>query len=227
MKTPLHFGILCGLTVWTAAARAADTVPIHYEVSFKDAVVATQTVAIVQSPGATTLSADFAAELPVFVALHRYSEQVSVTFRTDGTVERLGAILVDGAMRTSISGTLQPDGRLRVVRTGMDGISTNFIARGDYDFHSLTLYGRAPADFLPANRTARVLSIAEGRVVPVVVDTITETETFERQNLVSKHLVWTEGSHVSHSWHPERFSNLPRRYIRQSDGGEFTFRLLR
>ena len=70
-------------------------------------------------------------------------------------------------------------------------------------------------------------AIADGRVVPVVIDTITESETFERQNLVSKHLIWTEGPHVSHSWHPERFSNLPRRYIRQSEGGEFTFQLLR
>jgi hypothetical protein len=32
---------------------------------------------------------------------------------------------------------------------------------------------------------------------------------------------------VSHSWHPERFSNLQRRYIRQTDAGEFVFNLIR
>jgi hypothetical protein len=227
VKTHLHSGILGGLIAWAAVVQAADTPPIHYEVSFKDAVVATQTVTIVQSAGLTTLSAAFEADLPVFVAMHRYSEQLSATFRTDGTVERLGAVLVDGAMRTSIAGTLRPDGLLQVVRTGMDGVTTNTIARADYDFHSLILYGRAPADFLPTNHPARVLSVAEGRVRPVAIQTITESDTFERQHLVSAHLVWTDGTHISHSWHPERFSNLPRRYIRQTEGGEFTFTLLR
>lgn len=224
MKTIMLCASLAGLAV---AASGADTLPIHYAVNFKDAEVATQTVSIVESGGLTTIAASFEAELPVFVALQRYSEELSVTFRTNGTVERLGAIRFDNGARTVISGTLQSNGLLRVVRTDMNGISTNSIARKDYDFNSLVLYGTAPANFLPTNRPARVLSVADGRVIPVLIQTISESETFERQHLVATHLVWTEGSHTSHSWHPERFSNLPRRYIRQTENGEFTFTLLR
>ena len=89
------------------------------------------------------------------------------------------------------------------------------------------MYGRAPADFLPTNSPARVLSIAQGEVRPVLVQSNMESDTFERQHLETTHLVWTDGPHVSHSWHPERFSNLPRRYIRQTDAGEFVFNLIR
>ena len=211
----------------TSAVLAADAVAIRYEVSFKGDVVATQTVSIVQSDGLTTLSSSFTADLPVFVAMHHYSEQLSASFRADGTVERIGARIQDGPVQTVVSGTLQANDLLQIVRTDMTGISTASVARADYDFHSLILYGTAPADFLPANRPARVLSVAAGRVVPVAIQTIDESDTFERQYLKSTHLVWTEGAHVSHSWHPERFSNLPRRYVRQTDGGEFTFNLLR
>ena len=227
VKTVFHLAVLCALADLAAFAQGAPNPAIRYAVEFKGDIVATQTVAIVQANGLTTISTAFAADLPVFVAQHHYSEQMSASFRADGTVERLGARIQDGPVQTVVSGTLQANDRLHVVRTDMSGVSTTSVARADYDFHSLILYGTAPADFLPANRTARVLSIAAGRVVPVAIQTIDESDTFERQYLKSTHLVWTEGAHVSHSWHPERFSNLPRRYVRQTGSGEFTFNLLR
>lgn len=227
MKTVFHLAVLCALADLAAVAQGGSNPAIRYAVEFKGEIVATQTVSIVQADGLTTLSSSFAADLPVFVARHHYSEQLSATFRSDGAVERLGARIQDGPVQTVVSGTLQANEMLCVVRTDMAGVATAAVARADYDFHSLILYGTAPADFLPTNRPARVLSIAAGRVVPVAIQTIDESDTFERQYLKSTHLVWTEGSHVSHSWHPERFSNLPRRYIRQTDSGEFTFHLLR
>jgi hypothetical protein len=210
-----------------AAASGGETRPVFYEVAFRGDVVATQTVSIVESGPSTTITASFEAELPVFIALQQYSEKLSATFRPDGTVERLEAIRRDGPIPVEVVGELQSNGWLRIVRTDMDGISTNLVAREDYDFHSLILYGTAPADFLPTNSPARVLSIADGRVESVGIQNISESDTFERQHLVSTHLVWTAGSYVSHSWHPERFSNLPRRYIRQTENGEFVFTLLR
>lgn len=227
MKNILLGSVGLLLAGMASGVLAADAVAIRYGVSFKGNGVATQTIQIVQSAGIKTVSGSFTADLPVFVARHHYSEQLSTSFRADGTVERLVARIQDGPVQTVVSGTLQDDGRLRIVRTGMDGVSTNFIAREDYDFHSLILYGTAPASFLPTNAPARVLSVADGRVVPVSIQTITESDTFERQHLVSMHLVWTEDARTSHSWHPERFSNLPRRYVRQTAGGEFTFTLLR
>lgn len=227
MKRLFHPLFPCGmLGLLLAAGNAAGQSP-RYEVSFKGDGMATQTVSIVQSAGLKTISSSFAADLPVFVALHHYSEQLSVSVRADGTVERLGARLQDGPVETVIAGTLMANGLLQVVRTDRNGVATNFIARGDYDFNSLSLYGTAPADFLTTNRPARVLAIAEGRVIPVSIQTISESDTFERQHLASTHLIWTEGIHTSHSWHPERFSNLPRRYIRQTESGEFTFTLVR
>ena len=227
MKTTLHLAILFALVDFTAFAQDSTGVDLHYAVSYKGNTVATQTVPIIQSAGFKTISSSFAADLPVFIARHHYSEQLSASFRPDGQVERLGAKIQDGPVQTVISGALQANERLQIVRTDMTGVSTASVARADYDFHSLILYGTAPADFLPTNRTARVLSIAEGRVVPVAIQTIDESDTFERQYLKSTHLVWTEGIYVSHSWHPERFSNLPRRYVRQTGSGEFTFNLLR
>lgn len=227
MKTVFHLAVICALVDLAAFAQGAPNPAIRYAVEFKGEIVATQTVSIVQTDGLTTISSSFAADLPVFIAMHHYSEQLSASFRSDGTVERLGARIQDGPVQTVVSGSLQANERLQMVRTDMAGVSTAAIARADYDFHSLILYGTAPADFLPTNRPARVLSIPAGRVVPVAIQTIDESDTFERQYLKSTHLVWTEGVHVSHSWHPERFSNLPRRYVRQTDGGEFTFHLLR
>lgn len=227
MKTTFHLAVFCALIDLAAFAQGTPSPAIRYAVGFKGEIVATQTVSIVQADGLTTISSSFAADLPVFVAMHHYSEQTSASFRSDGTVERLGARIQDGPVQTVVSGTLQANEMLQIVRTDMAGVSTASVARADYDFHSLILYGTPPADFLPANRTARVLSIAEGRVVPVAIQTITESDTFERQHLVSMHLVWTEGPRTSHSWHPERFSNLPRRYVRQTESGEFTFNLLR
>lgn len=219
---------LFGAWVQLAAAQEPSPPVLRYAVAFKGDVVATQSVAIVHSGGLTTISCSFAADLPVFVATHHYSEELSVTYRSaDGAVERLAARLRDGPVQTVVSGTRDGDGALRVVRTGLDGTATNFIAREDYDFHSLAIYGRAPADFLPTNSPARVLAIAQGEVRSVAIQTNQESDTFERQHLETTHLTWTDGPHVSHSWHPERFSNLPRRYIRQTDAGEFVFNLIR
>lgn len=227
MKASLQLNILGLLLGLATVAAGAEAGSIRYEVAAKDAPMATQTVSIIHSPGLTTISAAFEIDLPVFVAMHHYSENLSVSFRPDGTVERMESFRSDGGDRVAVSGTLQANGLLRVFRTDMDGCSTNLIARADYDFNSLILYGIPPAQFLPTNSPARVLSIAEGRIIPISIQTISESETFERQNLVSQHLVWTEGIHTSHSWHPERFSDLPRRYIRQTENGEFTFNLIR
>lgn len=211
-----------------AAAREPAPPVLNYSVAFKGDVMTTQHVSLVHSGDLTTISCSFAADLPVFVALHRYSEELSVTYRpADGTVERLAARIQDGPVQTVVSGVRDGDGRLRIVRTDRHGTTTNLVARADYDFHSLAFYGRAPADFLPTNKTARVLSVAQGEVRTVAIQSIAESDTFERQHLASTHLVWTDGEYVSHSWHPERFSNLPRRYLRQSDAGEFVFNLLR
>ena len=212
----------------TVAAQEPSPPLLRYSVAFKGQIVATQSVAIVHSAGRTTISCAFAADLPVFVATHRYSEELSVTYRpADGTVERLGARLQDGPVQTVVSGARDGDGALRIVRTGLDGTTTNLVAREDYDFHALVFYGRTPADFLPTNSPARVLSVAQGEVRSVLVQSNVESDTFERQHLETTHLVWTDGPHVSHSWHPERFSNLPRRYIRRTDAGEFVFNLIR
>ncbi|MGD9611268.1 MAG: hypothetical protein AB7V22_00010 [Kiritimatiellia bacterium] len=229
MKHGFHLAAACALLPFAAAGQNASTaVALRYSVSFKDAVVATQSVSIVHSGDSTTLACSFAADLPVFIATHHYSEELSVTYRpADGTVERLGARIQDGFVRTVVSGTWDSEGALRIVRSGMDGTTTNRVARDGYDFHSLVFYGRAPADFLPTHAPARVLSVAHGEVRPVQIQTIAESDTFERQYLVSTHLVWTEGTFTSHSWHPERFSNLPRRYIRQTEHGTFTFNLIR
>jgi len=208
-------------------AGAAEVQPVRYEVSFKDMVVATQTVSIVGSSGLITVTTTFEADLPVFVSMHHYAETMSVSFRPDGTVVRLATRRADGPNQTDISGNLKDDGLLEVVRRDRQGTATNLIARTEYDFNSLILYGTPPAAFLPTNRPARVLQVAEGRVTPVAIQTISESDTFERQHLVSEHLIWTAGPFTSHSWHPERFSHLPRRYIRQTENGEFTFTLLR
>lgn len=210
-----------------AASAAAQAFTVAYDVAFKGATIATQTVMIAQADGLTTVSASFAADLPVFIALHHYAEELSATFRPDGTVERLAALRQDGLVRVAVAGTRLADGRLRIVRTDMEGTATSLVARADYDFNSLALYTVPPAGFLPTNMPARVLSVAEGRVEPVAIQVISESDTFERQHLVAQHLVWTAGPHVSHSWHPERFSNLPRRYLRQTPNGEFTFTLRR
>lgn len=228
MNRFVHLAAFGALLAGAATGQERQAPPLRYSVAFKGDVVATQSVSIVHSGGLTTISCFFAADLPVFVATHRYSEQVSVTYRPDdGTVESLGARLQDGPIQTVVSGSRDSDGRLRIVRTGMDGTTTNVVARDDYDFHSLAFYGRAPADLLPAHSPARVLSVAQGEVRPVLIQSNAESDTFERQHLASTHLVWTDGIHVSHSWHPERFSNLPRRIIRRSDAGEFVFNLIR
>lgn len=229
MNTKAVFQTLGGglLAAGLAVSAAAQSFTATYEVTFKDERVATQTVTIAKSGDLTTVATSFAADLPVFVALHHYAEDLSASFRPDGTVERLAASRHDGPIHISVSGSRLANGLLRLVRTDMDGTTTSLVARADYDFNSLAMYSTAPAGFLPTNNPARVLSVADGRIEPVAIQTISESDTFERQHLVSTHLVWTAGIHVSHSWHPERFSNLPRRYIRQTENGEFTFTLIR
>ena len=226
MKKILHFVLLALIGSLTVNALAQDTLPVYYSVEFKGQPVATQTVLIAKTEGRILLTTSFEAELPVFTALQPYSEKLSVTFRPDGTVERFYSIRHDGPP-TEVRGELQEDGLLHVIRSDVHGITTNSIDRSDYDFNSLALYGTDPVDFLPTNHIARVLSVADGAVQNIAIQTISESDTFERQHLVSQHLIWTEGLHTSHSWHPERFSHLPRRYVRQTENGEFTFTLQR
>lgn len=227
MPLPIFVRSLAGWAAWTVSTAMAGSVDVHYEVVYKDSPVATQTLTMAQTDGCRTLTSVFEAELPVFISLQHYSEQLSVSFQPDGTVTDLHAVRIDGPLRTEVTGTQLTNGLLQIVRADRSGTVTSEIARTDYDFNSLTMYGTAPAAFLSTNRLARVLDVAEGRVDRFSVETIAESDTFERQHLASTHLVWTCGPFVSHSWHPERFSDLPRRFIRQTENGEFTFNLMR
>lgn len=202
---------------------------LTYSVTFRDSIVATQRVILSESGDLKTISTSFSVVLPVFVARHHYQEEQSVTFRPDGTVVRLFARRITGPQQVEVTGDLQADGRLLINRTDSTGSHRLELDRQDYDYHSLLFYGTHPRDFLPPDQPARVrvLAIAEGRVEPFEIQVISESETCERQHLASLHLIWTSGPFVSHSWHPERFSNLPRTFIRQTADGEFLFRLLR
>jgi len=206
----------------------AENIPIRYAVGFNGSVVATQTVEIAESGGLTTVSASFAADLPVFIARHVYSEDITVTARADGSVQEFRARVADGPIVVETSGIPQEDGSLLVVRSGPDGMSSNRLVRTDYDCHSLALYGTAPTNFLPDSRPVRMLDLARGEIVPTGVEVIFESYTTpERQNVDSAHVVWTSGSHVSHSWHPERYSDLPVRFVRSDAHGRFEFNLQR
>ena len=229
MNTPLCQRIALFACAFACAAARAQTLPILYHVSFKDAVVATQTVTIAQADGLTTISSEFESQLHVFVANHVYSESLSATFRDDGTVERFHSMRQDGPLRTEASGTLlEEEGGLQVIRTDRNGTEIFVVQRQDYDFHSLALYGTAPTNFLPAQNTARILDVAEGRVLPVEIHSSAESMTTpERQHVASTHLVWTCGEFTSHSWHPERHSDLPVRIVRHTGNGEFSFTLQR
>ena len=220
--------ISIGLLVLLGLGASSYAEPVRYTVRFKDVVIATQEVTIAQVGDLITTTSAFEADMRVFVATHHYGEALSVTFRPDGTVVAFSARRTDGPVQTEIAATAGAEDVLRVVRTDREGITTNYIPRADYDFHSLILYGTEPSQFLPSNKVARVLNIAEGRIVPTTMQTISESQTTsERQYVRATHLIWGEGPYLSHSWHPERFSNLPTRYIRQSDTGEFIFDLQR
>lgn len=223
----VHHFVFCAAALFASSVCSVHAQSIVYDVFFKDQSVATQHIYLARDNGETMISASFAAVLPVFVSLHHIEEYLSVTYKTNGTVQRFHANLIDGPVRTEINAEVGADGTLRVVRSDQAGVATNFIRRADYDFNSMILYGTAPGDFIPTNTTARVLDVAQGRVVPMTLGTVSESYTFERQNLETVHIIWKDGTHTSHSWHPERFSNFPARYIRQSDSGEFTFSLIR
>lgn len=214
-------------SILATASWAEESRPVFYEVAFKNSLVATQTVTITQTPDEKTVTTSFEAEVPVFVAHHRIAEDLSVTTATNGAVVRFHANRMDGPIRVEIVGTAESDGMLRVVRSDRAGSATNYIARDAYDFNSLILYGNPTTTFVTTNQPVRVLDIAEGRVVAVNVSGNEESITVERQHVKTVHLTWVEGTHTSHSWHPERFSNLPSRYIRQNDTGEFSFFLRR
>jgi|APTNR8051073442_1049403.scaffolds.fasta_scaffold00006_329 hypothetical protein len=222
-KNVLALLVLCG----AVNAIRAETVPLSYAVRFKDAVVATQVVTFVQDAGGDTVRAEFAADLHVFIATHHYAEEQTATHRADGTVSAFRAVRVDGMDRVELEGRLGSDDVLQVVRQDAGGVSTNFIPRADYDFSSLMMYGHAPESYLPTNAPARVLDILQGRVIPVMLQSISESITVERQNVKTRHLVWTDGEFISHSWHPERFNNLPSRYLRHNGSGVFDFTLQR
>lgn len=222
-KNVLALLMLCG----AVPAARAETLPVRYEVRFKDALVATQMVTFAQDAGGDTVQAEFAADLHVFIAVHHYKEAQTATHRADGTVTAFRALRVDGMDRVEVVGRLGADDVLQVVRQDAGGVSTNFIPRADYDFSSLMMYGHAPENYLPTNASARVLDILQGRVIPVTLQSISESITVERQNVKTRHLVWTDGEFVSHSWHPDRFNNLPSRYLRHNGSGVFDFTLQR
>lgn len=209
------------------SSRAETGAVIPYRVFFKEKLVATQQISFARSEGRTIMGASFEAALPVFVSTHHVREELAVTYREDGTVEHFKSKTADGGQWLDVEGRVNDAGDLEIASSSHQVQSTNIIARVDYDFHSLALYGTNPDVFLPTNRPARVLDIARGEVVPVQIDVITESSTFERQYLITKHLIWTEGVHTSHSWHPEKFNDFPSRYIRQTGAGEFVFRLVR
>jgi hypothetical protein len=229
MEFRMHLRSVWGGLLLASAlcAQAQEPLAIRYQVEFKGFPMATQSILTAVSPELRTVTTHFAADLPVFVAMHRYSETLSASFRPDGTVVRLKAHRSDGPMQTDVSGNLESDGRLKVIRRDRDGTTTNFIAREDYDFNSLAIYGAPLDEYLPDHNPVRVLRVDRGEVETVDLLRIQESDTFERQHLESTHLVWKTDLFTSHSWHPERFSNLPRRYIRQTENGEFTFTLQR
>ena len=120
------------------------------------------------------------------------------------------------------------DGLLDVFRTDASGTSISQVARKDYDFHSLALYGTPPSEFLPGHNPAQVFDVARGLVSPVEIHVVDQSETTpERQHVASKMLIWTDGPFVSRSWHPERHSDLPTRFVRHTENGQFTFVLQR
>lgn len=226
-RLPLSLIFACVLLGSSLLIRGQDPVPIRYQVGFKDFPVATQTVQTAVTPDLRTVTTSFSADLPVFVTLHHYKETLSASFRPDGTVVRLTAHRTDGPLQTDIYGNLESDGRLKVIRSDRQGTRTNWIERSDYDFNSLAIYGQPLDEFLPDHNPVRVLQVDRGEVEEVDLRAIEESDTFERQHLQSTHLIWKNGNFTSHSWHPERFSNLPRRYVRQTENGEFTFQLVR
>ena len=221
MKTLWLTGIALALD---GSAGARD---IEYEVHYQDVVVATQRVSVSESADQFTIRSKFEAELPVFVSLHHYAENQSVTFRRDGAVLEFNAHTEDGRMSLDVQGTTWTDGVLRVVRQTAGGVTTNLINRGDYDLNSLVLYAGDPETFVTTNHAPRVLRVDDGEIVPSAVELISESETFERQNRFVRHAIWTDGAFQSHSWHPERKDFIPSRYIRHSRAGEFTFERVR
>ena len=77
--------ILAAILAHTYNAFAADA---YFEVRFRDQPIATQIVSRVDNGGVITVDTAFEATIPVFVALHQYREELSVTFRASvGTVE--------------------------------------------------------------------------------------------------------------------------------------------
>ena len=69
MKTIVSRAFFCGWLGLAGAAAAADAPVLRYEVVFKDAVVATQTLTIAESENQKTVATFFEADLPVFTVL--------------------------------------------------------------------------------------------------------------------------------------------------------------
>ena len=225
--SPFRQGVLAFLALLNAAC--AQSIPIRYDVFFKDQGVATQTVTLSESNGMFSIDSSFVADLPVFVAHHEYSESISASWRKDGTLVQFHSVRVDGLNRFEVSGALQDEtGLLDVFRTDASGTTISQVARKDYDFHSLALYGTPPSEFLPGHNPAQVFDVARGLVSPVEIHVVDQSETTpERQHVASKMLIWTDGPFVSRSWHPERHSDLPTRFVRHTENGQFTFVLQR
>lgn len=210
-------------------AACAQSIPIRYEIFFKDQLVATQNVTLAEANGVFSFSSFFEADLPVFVARHVYSESISASWRKDGTLLQFQSVRIDGPNRFEASGAFSDEtGILEVFRTDSYGTTISQWSRKDYDFHSLAIYGTPPDGFLPAHNPAKVFDVARGTVVPIDIHAVDQSETTqERQHVASKMLAWTQGPFVSRSWHPERHSNLPTRYLRHTENGQFTFVLQR
>jgi hypothetical protein len=218
---------LVATSLLQVSASAQNRV-IRYSVTFNDNRVADQSVTIQHADELTTVETRFEAILPVFLARHAYSESLSATVRADGAVERFSARINDNSQASHVVGEIQEDGSLLVVRTDPAGKTESILRREDYDFHSLAIYGNAPTNFLPGSPSARVLDVATGTVIPYELKVNQQSETTrERQHVVSTLLTWNDGHFQSRSWHPERFSNLPSRYIRDNRHGRFTFVLQR
>lgn len=204
-----------------------DAVSVPYEVVYKGSVVATQMVLSGTASGKVSVQTSFSAMLPVFVSMHQYEESLSATFNSSGEVYSIRSRVSDGGRVIEVIADQSNEGVLNVQVSGLDGVTNRIISRSDYDFNSLALYGQNPDYYVPTNLSARVLDVRTGEIVPTTIQVISESSTFERQHLLTKHLVWSSGIYTSHSWHPEKFNHFPSLYNRQDALGDFSFRIIR
>ncbi len=222
---------LCFLVIWAcfwASGAWAQPIHIRYAVSFHGVSVATQTITIEREPERTILATEFDIPDSSPSGLPAQSESLRVTFRADGTVEQLHSVRIQDGRRSEVIGEIEEEEFLQLIRTDPDGIETQTVARADYDFHSLILYGTAPRDFLPDHRPVRVFCLADGRIHDCEIRSISQAETTrERQHIASLQLTWTCGPHTGRTQHPDRPDRLPSRITRDTPHGPLVFTLHR